>query len=284
MEAAVSDDLMTPALGAGTVEYEWMTWPEIAAAAAADAPVVIAVGSTEQHGPHLPVSADWVVPQALLRLAAARRPFIVGPPVRLGYRSRPASGGGQQFPGTLSLRATTFIAMLEDLLEELIRTGFRRIVLYSWHFENQNFVYEPAYLVSGRFPEVKIVVIENGMPDFESADLDVLFPDGFPGLALEHAAVIETSLFEYLRPATVRMDRIVDDAPARNVPWDVLPIDPTMSTPTGVLASATQASVAKGELLTERIVEHIVSILDTEFEMTDRTPALEMLQTTEEVR
>ena len=182
----MSDDLMSPVLGAGTVEYEWMTWPEIAAAAAADTPVVIAVGSTEQHGPHLPVSADWVVPQALLRLSAARRPFIVGPPVRLGYRSRPASGGGQQFPGTLSLRATTFIAMLEDLLEELIRTGFRRIMLYSWHFENANFVYEPAYLVSARSPDVKIVVVENGMPDFASADLDVLFPDGFPGLALEH--------------------------------------------------------------------------------------------------
>src|SRR4030081_1238560 len=90
VEAAVSDDLMSPVLGAGTVEYEWMTWPEIAAAAAADAPVVIAVGSTEQHGPHLPVSADWVVPQALLRLAAARRPFIVGPPLRLRYPPRPA--------------------------------------------------------------------------------------------------------------------------------------------------------------------------------------------------
>ena len=174
--------------------------------------------------------------------------------------------------------------MLEDLLEELIRTGFRRIVLYSWHFENANFVYEPAYLVSGRCPDVKIVVVENGMPEFGSADLDVLFPEGFPGLALEHAAVIETSLFEYLRPATVRMDRIVDDAPARNVAWDVLPIDPTMSTPTGVLASATQASVAKGKLLAERIVDHIVSILDTEFEMADRTPPLEMLLSAEEGR
>ena len=270
----MNEDMMSPVVGVGTIEYEWMTWPEIAAAAAADATVVIAVGSTEQHGPHLPVSADWVVPQALLRLAAAKRPFIVGPPVRLGYRSRPASGGGQQFPGTLSLRATTFIAVLEDLLEELIRTGFRRIVLYSWHFENANFVYEPAYLVSGRFPQVKIVVVENGMPEFARADLDVLFPDGFPGLALEHAALIETSLFEYLRPATVRMDRIVDDAPARNVPWDVLPIDPTMSTRTGVLASATQASVAKGELLTERIVEHIVTILDHEFPPIDRASML----------
>jgi creatinine amidohydrolase len=274
VEAAVNDDLMSPALGAGTLEYEWMTWPEIAAAAAAGAPVVIAVGSTEQHGPHLPVSADWVVPQALLRLAAARRPFIVGPPLRLGYRSRPASGGGQQFPGTLSLRATTFIAMIEDLLDELIRTGFRRIVLYSWHYENANFVYEPAYLVSGRCSDVKIVVVENGMPEFEPADLDVLFPDGFPGLALEHAAVIETSLFEYLRPATVRMDRIVDDAPARHVAWDVLPIDPRMSTPTGVLASATQASAAKGELLADRIVEHIVAILDAEFPAVERASML----------
>ncbi|WP_431233654.1 creatininase [Mycolicibacterium psychrotolerans] len=268
------DDLMRPVVGAGTTEYEWMTWPEIAAAAAADAPVVIAVGSTEQHGPHLPVSADWVIPQTLLRLAAAKRPFVVGPALRLGYRSRPASGGGQQFPGTLSLRATTFIAMIEDLLDELIRTGFRRIMLYNWHFENTNFVYEPAYLVSGRSPGVKIVVVENAMPEFGAADLGVLFPDGFPGLALEHAAVIETSLFEYLRPATVRMDRIVDDAPARNVPWDVLPIDPSMSTATGVLASATQATAAKGELLAERIVDHIVSILDAEFEPIERDAML----------
>jgi creatinine amidohydrolase len=73
----------------------------------------------------------------------------------------------------------------------------------------------------------------------------------------------------------------VDDAPARNVPWDVLPIDQTMSTPTGVLASATQASIAKGELLTERIVEHIISILDTEFPATDRAS---MLLTTNERR
>jgi len=261
----MTENLITPTLGPRTVEYEWMTWQEIAAAAAEDRPVVVAVGSTEQHGPHLPVSADWVIPQALIRLAAASRPFIVGPPLRLGYRSRPASGGGQHFPATLSLRATTFIAMVEDLLEELIRTGFKRILLYSWHYENRNLVYEPAFLVSGRRRDVKIVVVEDAMPDFAQADLDVLFPDGFPGFALEHAAVIETSLLEYLCPATVREDRIVNDAPRRHVPYDVLPIDPSMSTPTGVLASAKSASATKGKLLADRIVAHIVDILSTEF-------------------
>ena len=269
----MGEDLMTPVLGAGTVEYEWMTWPEIAAAAEADLPVVVTVGSTEQHGPHLPVSADWVVPQALLRLAARQRSFVVGPPLRLGYRSRPSSGGGQQFPGTLSLRATTFMAVIEDLLDELVRTGFRRIVLYSWHYENANFVYEPAFLVSGRCPDVTIVVVEDGIPELAPADLDVLFPDGFPGLALEHAAVMETSLFEYLRPATVRMDRIVDDSPARQAPYDVLPIDPSLTTATGVLSPATSASAEKGRLLTERIVAHIVGILDAEFPVGSNAPA-----------
>jgi creatinine amidohydrolase len=227
--------------------------------------VVISVGATEQHGPHLPVSADWAIPQALLRLAAAERHFVVGPVLRLGYRSRPGSGGGQHFPGTLSLRATTLMAVLEDVLNELVRAGFTRIVVYNWHFENSGFVYEPAFLVSERHPQVKIVVVEQGLPPFSDEDLAELFPDGFPGLDLEHASLIETSLFAYLRPGAIRKDRICDDAPLRHPPYDVVPIDTTMSTASGVLASATKASAEKGKLLAERISEHILNIIESEF-------------------
>jgi len=261
----VTDDLMGPRIGAGTAEYEWMTWQEIAEEARRNTPVVIAVGATEQHGPHLPVSADWAIPQALLRLAAAERHFVVGPALRLGYRSRPGSGGGQHFPGTLSLRATTLMAVLEDVLSELVRTGFTRIVVYNWHFENAGFVYEPAFLVSERHPQVKIVVVEQGLPAFSEEDLAELFPAGFPGLELEHASLIETSLFAYLRPGAIRQDRICDDAPLRHPPYDVLPIDPTMSTASGVLASATKASAEKGKLLAERISGHILGIVEAEF-------------------
>ncbi|MGW3623021.1 creatininase [Streptomyces sp. NPDC000880] len=259
------DDLMCPQIGAGTAEYEWMTWQEIDQEARRDTPVVISVGATEQHGPHLPVSADWAIPQALLRLAAAERHFVVGPALRLGYRSRPGSGGGQHFPGTLSLRATTLMAVLEDVLNELVRAGFTRIVVYNWHFENAGFVYEPAFLVSERHPQVKIVVVEQGLPQFSEEDLAELFPDGFPGLELEHASLIETSLFAYLRPGAIREDRIRDDAPLRHPPYDVVPIDTTMSTASGVLASPTKASAEKGKLLAKRISEHILDIIETEF-------------------
>ncbi|HET6499789.1 MAG TPA: creatininase [Amycolatopsis sp.] len=261
----MSDDLMSPRVEAGTVEYEWMTWPEAAEHAGRGTPVVISVGATEQHGPHLPLATDWAVPAALLRLAARKQPMIIGPHLRLGYRSRPGSGGGQHFPGTLSLRATTFMAVLEDVLDELVRTGFRQIMIYNWHFENAGFVYEPAFLVSQRSPDTRIVVVEDPMPRFSEADLAMLFPDGFPGLELEHAAVIETSLFHHFRPAAIRSGEIRDDAPLRHPPYDVLPIDPAMSTPSGVLAEATKGSAAKGALLADRISDHIAAIVNREF-------------------
>jgi creatinine amidohydrolase len=269
MESAVADG---PGKGgymnqrsAGERIYQWMTWEEIAGEAAAGAPVVIPIGATEQHGPQLPVSTDWVLPAETVRLASAVRRIVAGPSLNFGYRSRPASGGGQKFPGTLSLRATTFMAVIEDVLSELIRTGFRNIVLYNWHFENANFVYEPAFLVSDRHPDAKIVVIESAIPELSAEDVAALWPEGFPGLALEHAALIETALWLHYRPEAVRAERMRDDRPLRHPPYDVLPIDTSMTTASGSLASPLGATAEKGDLLMGRLVEHLLGILDTEF-------------------
>jgi creatinine amidohydrolase len=246
--------------------YPWMTWEEIGAEAAAGSTIAIAVGATEQHGPHLPVCTDWVVPTEILRRAAQERHFVVGPTIAFGYRSRPGSGGGQHFPGTVSLRATTLMAVIEDVLSELVRAGFRKIVVYNWHFENVGFVYEPAALVSERHPDVKIVVIEDALPALTPEEQDLLWPDGgFPGLALEHAAVIETSLWLYLESRAVHADRMIADGPDRHPPYDVLPIDRSMTTASGSLASPFGSDAAKGELLTRRTIGHLIDILDREF-------------------
>lgn len=245
--------------------FHEMTWEEIDEAARADTPIVIPIGATEQHGRHLPVCTDWVIPDRIAREAARRRPMIVGPFLPFGYRSRPGSGGGQHFPGTVSLRATTFMSLIEDVLSELKRCGFRNIVLYNWHFENSGFVYEPAFLVAERDPELKIVVIEDANPDFTPERVKAIWPDGFPGLALEHAAVIETSLWMHHDPSAVRVERIAPDAPQRVVNHDVLPIDTRMSTASGSLSSPVAATAEKGRLITEWLVDRLVAIVDDEF-------------------
>jgi creatinine amidohydrolase len=254
--------------------YPWMTWEEVRDAATSGLPIVVPVGSTEQHGPQLPVCTDWVLPTEMARRAGEIRDLVVGPVVTFGYRSRPGSGGGQHFPGTVSLRATTFMAVVEDVLEELVRAGFACLVLYNWHFENVGFVYEAACLVSERHPDIKIVVIEDALPALSAEEAALLWPDGFPGLALEHAAVIETSLWLDLEPSAVRLDRMRADRPDRHPPYDVLPIDLSMTTASGSLSSPLGSSAAKGELLARRIVAHLVGILDAELGRPARPVAL----------
>jgi creatinine amidohydrolase len=165
----------------------------------------------------------------------------------------------------VSLRATTFMAVVEDVLNEIIRAGFRRIVLYNWHFENVGFVYEAACLASERHPHVKIVVVEDALPRFTDAERAELWPDGFPGLDLEHAAVIETSLWLSIEPAAVHMSRMVPDQPARHPPYDILPIDLTLTTASGSLSSPEGSDAAKGRMIAQRTIDHLVGILDTEF-------------------
>jgi creatinine amidohydrolase len=245
--------------------FQEMTWEEISAAADSDTPIIIPIGATEQHGRHLPVCTDWVLPDRILRDAGRLRDIVVGPFLPFGYRSRPGSGGGQHFPGTVSLRATTFMSVIEDVLSELKRCGFRNIALYNWHFENIGFIYEPAFLVSEHNPELKIVVIEDVNPDFTADRQKAIWPESFPGLALEHAAVIETSLWMHHEPSAVRQDRIAPDAPERVVNYDVMPIDTRMSTASGSLSSPVAASAEKGRLLNEWLVERLVGILDDEF-------------------
>ena len=76
--------------------YQWMTWQEVGAEAAAGSTIAVAIGATEQHGPHLPVCTDWVIPTEILRRAAQERHFVVGPP----GRGPTASAVGQPRRGT----------------------------------------------------------------------------------------------------------------------------------------------------------------------------------------
>src|SRR3954467_14542024 len=245
-----------------------MTWEGGAAAAEADTPGVILIGAPEQHGRPIPACTDWVLPQRVLCEAGRVRDIVVGPFLPFGYRSRPGSGGGQHFPGTVSLRATTFMSVLEDVLSELRRGGVRNIVLYNWAFENSGFIYEPAFLVSGQHPELKIAVIEDVFPDFTPEQLNAIWPEGFPGLALEHAAVIETSLWMHHDAAAVRTDRMASDAPQRVVNHDVVPIDTRTSTASGSLSSPMGATADIGKLLTQWLVDRVVTVLYYEFPAT----------------
>lgn len=244
-----------------------LTWPQIQSAAELATPVILPIGSTEQHGYHLPLCTDVVLPESLARAVAARLKLLVAPPVAYGYRSRPLSGGGEGFPGTISLSGRTLMALVEDVLVGMAASGFRRLVLLNWHFENSNFIYEAAWCAYQRIAatDLRVMVVEAAFSELSPTVMDALFGDEFPGWDVEHAAVLETSLMLHLRPDLVLFDRAVDDEARRHPPYDVVPVPPDFIPSSGTLWKATRASADKGALAWEEIVSRVASAIETEF-------------------
>lgn len=228
---------------------EQLTWVEVKAAVDRGAGIILPIGSTEQHGFHLPLATDSILATDLALAVADSVDMLVAPTLHYGYRSRPLTGGGQTFVGTTSLRGRSLMALVEDVLSEFLRHGFKRIVILNWHLENQNFIYESAYeVIDRRVPQdAKIMVLESAFDKFTEDTMNYLFPEGFPGWGIEHASIFETSLMLYLHPELVQFEKAVDDQAERYLWYDVVPPQSTHIPKSGTLWKATQASRSKGE-------------------------------------
>jgi creatinine amidohydrolase len=102
--------------------------------------------------------------------------------------------------------------------------------------------------------------------DFLSeATLKDVFPDGFPGFALEHAAVIETSMMLHYFPDLVRLDLLPEDGPAVFPPYDMYPPHTHWVPPSGVLSSAQGSTAEKGRRMTDDLCVRIAAALQKEF-------------------
>src|SRR5215467_7149597 len=98
-----------------------MTWLEVRAEIEAGTPIVLPVGAIEQHGPHLPLGTDGFIPQHIATETAARRRLIAAPPMFYGAYSRPRSGGGRHFPGSVGLPGHTLEATVSTLVSDWLR-------------------------------------------------------------------------------------------------------------------------------------------------------------------
>lgn len=116
----------------GVIALDQLSWPEVEAERdAGRTSVVVALGATEQHGPHLPLATDALIGDRLAWLVADRIDAFVAPTVRVG-----CSDHHLAFPGTLSVSPRTFAAVVGDLIRSLARGGFRKVVLLPTHGGN----------------------------------------------------------------------------------------------------------------------------------------------------
>jgi creatinine amidohydrolase len=169
--------------------------------------VVVPMGAVEQHGHHLPTGTDSLIAGALARAAAERAAAdLEGDVIVLPQQWVGASDHHLPFGGTLSLRPSTLLAVLEDVLASVAGAGARRVVLVNGHGGNSGVCHAAAAAASAR----------HGLA---VAHLDYwqLLPinvetDGAP--VPGHAGAFETSMLLALRP------ELVKQAPDRAAPPD----------------------------------------------------------------
>jgi creatinine amidohydrolase len=92
---------------------------------------VIPIGSTEQHGPHMPVGTDFIVAQELARRLGARANVVVTPTITIGYAKYHTT-----FPGTLSLSEETLTKALVEICDDLLKYGITHILFVNGHGGN----------------------------------------------------------------------------------------------------------------------------------------------------
>ncbi len=247
-----------------SVFMQEMTWQDFNAKKD-DSIVILPVGSTEQHGPMLPLSVDAIISTGLAEMIAEKVDGIVAPCICYGYKSAPLSGGGPAFPGTIDMNGVTLMNLVEDVLEELIRDGIRKIFIMNGHFENEAFILEAMDLVSRRHEDV--TMIESSWWDQMSDDVMAKVFDEveYPGIELEHAGILETSLTLHFRPDLCHMDRFVEDGVGGMLGYSIYPPSKCEVTETGLLTTARTSTPEKGKLLADDITDNYVKILKERF-------------------
>jgi mycofactocin system creatininase family protein len=217
------------------VELSSLAWPDVAERAQ-QAILAVPLGSTEQHGPHLPVSTDTDIATALCRRLAEQVPEVmVAPPIH--YAS---SGEHRGFPGTLSIGRSA----LEMLLVELCRSAdaFSGVMIVSTHGGNRETVVRAVALLRS-----------------EGRKVCGWFPAGGDPCD-SHAGSIETSVQLSLRPGAVHVDRVR--------PGNLAPLGELMPalreagvaavSPSGVLGNPVGATAAYGDQILRRWADDLV--------------------------
>jgi creatinine amidohydrolase len=131
------------------MRYEELNWFDVESYLNTDNRLIIILGACEQHG-YLSLLTDVKVPQALADAASKQTNVLVAPAVNIGI-----SPYFLAYPGTLSLRATTMMDIVEDLIRCTYDQGFRRILILNGHGGNEP-VRARIHEVINQLPEIQL--------------------------------------------------------------------------------------------------------------------------------
>ena len=179
-------------------------------------PVVIPLGSIEQHGRHLPLSVDTVQVTAIAeraeRLLGSQALFL--PTLWLG-----CSEHHRDFPGTISLPPTLYSEAIKSVAESILRAGFNRLFFLNGHGGNEIPAWQALTSMTGASDDADAAHLV--FASWWQVARDAITPEShnMSSAAITHACEYETSLMLALRPDLVDLPRASEGGPVFRSKW-----------------------------------------------------------------
>ncbi|MEL6249648.1 MAG: creatininase family protein [Cyanobacteria bacterium J06627_15] len=246
--------------------FPYLSWQQIRDLPDRENTLVIQpVGAIEQHGPHLPVVVDsaiatYVAGQALHQLDRAIPAYCL-PTLCYGK-----SNEHWHFPGTITLSASTLMAVLTEVAESLYRSGFRKLVLLNAHGGQPQVMEIVARDLHQRYPDFWV------FPHFvwrAPHSAGSLLGDYEKAHGI-HAGDAETSVMLSLLPDQVDMTKAVKEYPPALPPDSLLSLEGKLPfawttqdlSSSGVVGDATVATREKGDQIVDSVAQGWVAVLE----------------------
>ncbi len=233
-----------------------LPWSDIPAAqTASNGLLVIPVGATEQHGPHLPIDTDTRIADATCHAAAERTSFPVPVAPALAYTV--SVGHTAKWPGTFSLSHATFIATAQDLADWTLSTGWTRLLFINSHFGND---------AALRVAVDQIRTTHLGKLQVATHNVFNLTPEIWADYTADaadlHANKAETDLLLHLAPDLVRTDRLAEADDPDRTPGTVFSYPVSQTSTNGVTGFPSRASAVDGAELFAKMTTALADLFE----------------------
>jgi creatinine amidohydrolase len=182
------------------------SWPQIQQHLAKRSLLILPIGTTEEHGPHLPVDTDARIAEAygqrLAEALAPEMPLLLMDTIRYGYSMKIMT----QWPGTIVVRSRVFMDLVFDVCRSVLDMGFDKLALLDCHGHHSGALNTVSRELCDATDKAVAILSPAGL----SRDAFNAVRRSPPGGAI-HACEWETSLLLYLSPEVVDMSKATDE-------------------------------------------------------------------------
>ena len=236
--------------------------------------ILVPMASFEQHGPHLPIYTDTITCIEIARRVAEMIAVLHTPPIWMGYSPQHMFEPGMG-RGTITIRSSVLLNLVNDVARSLIHHGFNRIIFINGHGSNVKVIdpvlrklrYETGALISFVKPYMEnyVGILEGLMenpweetPGWHSSELetsqDLAWNEEY--VRMERANFTKAHIPDFLPKSFEKKDGM-PDVEFEGYKYFTFPMDHHEFIETGVFGNPLRATKEKGEESFRRLSEHV---------------------------